>query len=77
MIPYTKNWKQLWEMYKVSIAYELTADETNQNKMHSLKCQNKTLSWSPIITRPTFYIWKLIEVFLLPIVKTQIALTCL
>ena len=53
---------------------QLNAEEITHAETHSLKSLNKTLPGHPIIAqsrRQTYYTGKIIDVFLLPIVRKQ------
>ena len=63
-----------WEMYLLPKVHKLSPEEITQAETHSLKSLNKTLPGRPIIAQcgsPTYYIGKLIDILLLPIVKRQ------
>ncbi len=54
--------------------HKLLSDEISQAETHSLKSLNKTLTGRPVIAQcgsPKYYTGKLIDIFLLPIVKRQ------
>ena len=62
------------KMYLHPKVRQLTAEEITQAETHSLKSINKALPERPILAQsgsPTYYIRKLIDIFLLPIVKKE------
>ena len=62
------------KMYLLPKVHKLSSEEINQAERHSLKSLNKTLPGRPIIAQCSslmYYIGKLIDFFLLPIVKAK------
>ena len=57
------------KMYLLPKARQLTAEEITRAKTHSPKSLNKTLPGHAISGSPSYYIGKIIDFFLLPIVK--------
>ena len=61
-------------MYLLQKARKLTAEKITQAETHSLESLNKTLPGHQIIAQsgsPAYYIGKVIDVFLLPIVNKK------
>ena len=62
------------EMYLLPKVHKLSSEKIIQAETHSFKSLNKTLPGRPIIAQcgsPTYFIGKLIDILLLPIVKRQ------
>ena len=61
-------------MYLLPKVHKLSSEDINKAETHSLKNLNETLPGRPIIAQSgsaTYYIGKLIDIFLSPIVKSQ------